>query len=246
MRTLLTAALAVVLVPAARGQDAAKEVIEKAIQAHGGAALDKYPAGRSKSKGSIVLLNTEFPFTNERVYQMPGKYRSTFEVTSANVTRSVTYVANGDKVAAFAGGLAQELNKPQVEELKTALYAQNLTRLTPLLKDKQYKLAPADGIVVDGRPTVGVTVSSEGHKDVRLYFDRETNLLAAVERSGFDAQGKPADNTEIYSGYRETNGLKYPTKVVIKQNGKRYLESETLDFKPLERVDPKEFRLNPS
>src|SRR5205823_4376596 len=137
-------------------------------------------------------------------------------------------------------------HKPQVEEVRTALYVQNLTRLTPLLKDKQYKLAPADGIMIEGQPTVGVTVSAEGRKDVRLYFDRQTNLLAAVERAGFDAQGKPAEHTEFYSGYREANGLKYPTRTAVKQNGKRYLESETVEFKPLEKVDPREFQFNPS
>ena len=35
-------------------------------------------------------------------------------------------------------------------------------------------------------------------------------------------------------------------KTVIRQNGKRYLESETLEFRPLERVDPKEFSNTPS
>lgn len=247
MRTLLTAALAVALASAARGQDAARETVEKAIEAHGGAAtLDKYPAGRSRSKGKIVLANTEYPFTNVVVYQMPGKVRSTFEVVSDNVSRPVTYVANGDKLAAFAGGLAQDLPKPQIEELKTALYVQNLTRLTPLLKDKQYKLAPADGITIDGKPTVGVAVSADGQKDVKLYFDRETHLLTAVERTGFDALGRPADHTEVYSDYREANGLKYPARTVIKQNGKRYLESETVEFKPLERVESREFRPSPS
>jgi hypothetical protein len=80
---------------------------------------------------------------------------------------------------------------------------------------------------------------------VRLYFDRKTNLLVAVERPGFDALGKPVEHLESYSGYREANGLKYPTKTLVKQNGKRYLESETFEFKPLDKVDAKEFQLTP-
>jgi hypothetical protein len=245
MRTLLAVAVTVTLIPAARGQDAARALIEKAIQAHGGPALDKYPAGRAKVKGTIVLRGSEAPFVMERVFQMPGKLKITFEYTSQNVPRAVTEIANGNAVVAYAGGLAQELPKNQVQELHTALYVGNLARLTPLLKDKKYKLALAEDKTFEGKPAVGVIVSAEGSKDVRLYFDRQTNLLLAIERMGFDEQGKPAEHLDLFSDYREANGLKYPTRTLVKQNGKRYLESETTEFKPLERVDSREFQINP-
>jgi hypothetical protein len=146
----------------------------------------------------------------------------------------------------FVGGLAQQVPPAQAEEMKVALYVQNVTRLTPLLKDSRFKLAAAGEKAIDGRPTAGVRVSSNGQKDVRLYFDRGTGLLAAVERPGFDAQGKPTDQLEVYSDYRETGGLKRSGKTVILQNGKPYIESETVEFQPLEQVDPKEFTANPS
>jgi hypothetical protein len=245
MRNLIAVVLTVAVIAPVRGQDAPRAVIEKAVKAHGGAALDKYAAGKSKAKGTVVIQGTEFPFTSELTYQMPGKARSTFEIVTMNVRRTVTYVASGDKIAAFAGGLAQEMPPSQAEELRAALYAQNLTRLTPLLNDKRYRLAAASEKTFDGKSAVGVIVSAEGHKDVRLYFDATTHLLAALERPGFDALGKPAEHAEMYGGYRDANGLKYPAKTLVKQNGKRYLESETVEFKPLEKVDPKEFQLTP-
>src|SRR5207248_11117197 len=107
-------------------------------------------------------------------------------------------------------------------------------------------LASTGSKTIEGHGLVGVTVSADGQKDVRLYFDPQTHLLGAVERPGFDDQGKPADHLEVYSDYREANGLKFPTKTTIKQNGKRYVESETTEFKPLERADPREFQVNPS
>src|SRR4051812_30275212 len=113
MRIPVALALSVALTSSAAAQDDPKAVIEKAIQAHGGAALDKYPAGRSKAKGTVVIQSTDFPFTSETVYQIPGKAKSTFEVTTANVRRSVTYVASGGRVAAYAGGLAQEMPPSQ-------------------------------------------------------------------------------------------------------------------------------------
>jgi hypothetical protein len=247
MRTTVSLTVALLLVTTARADDQARGIIEKAIEAHGGATvLDKYPAGVAKSKGTIALKGTDYPFTLERVFFAPNKLRITSEVVIMNIHRPVTCAVVGNSVTAVAGGLAQELPKPQVEELRTALYVQNVIRLTPLLKDKPFKLSAAGEKKIEGQSAIGVTVSSEGHKDVRLYFDKQTNLLVAVERSGFDDGGKPVEHTEIYGSYREANGLKYPTKTLVKQNGKRYLESETIEFKPLEKVESREFQIIPS
>jgi hypothetical protein len=247
MRTLLPLTLAFALAPAARAQDDARTIIEKAIQAHGGAAaLDKYVAGRSKAKGKIVFRNTEYPYTAQTVFHLPDRIKVASEITAPGLRRNTVQILNGGKTAMFADGLAQHLAPAQADEMKVALYVQNVTRLTPLLKDGRFKLAAAGEKAIDGRPTTGVRVSSDGQKDVRLYFDRGTGLLAAVERPGFDAQGKPTDQLEVYSDYRETGGLKHPGKTVILQSGKSYIESETVEFQPLEKVDPKEFTANPS
>ena len=245
MRIFFAVSLAVVLVPNARAQDATRALIEKAIQAHGGAALDKYPAGRAKGKGTIILKGKEYQFAMERVFQTPGKLRITYEVAIMGISRPVTYAVVNNSVSAVAGGLPQELPKSQVEELRFAVYVQNVARLTPLLKDKKFRLAPAPDKTFEGKPAVGVIVSSEGMKDVRLYFDRQTNLLLAIERMGFDDQGKPAEDVDLFSDYREANGLKYPTKTLVNQNGKRYLENETTEFKPLQKVDSREFQIIP-
>jgi len=114
------------------------------------------------------------------------------------------------------------------------------------LKDTKYRLAAAGEKSIDGQSAIGVAVTSDGHKEVRMYFDKKSGLLIAIERVGHNAQGKAVDQSESYSGYREANGLKYPTKTLVKQGGKKYLESEVTEFKPLEKVDPKEFSVNPS
>jgi len=245
MRSLIAVAIVIAISAPARAEDPVRDLVEKAIQAHGGPALDKYPAGRAKAKGSIVLQGTEYPFTLERIYQLPGKLRITSEVEIQKIRRPVTCIVSGNAVAAIAGGLAQELPKSQVAELRTAVYVQNLIRLTPLVKDKKFRLASAGEKEFDKHPSAGITVSSDGQKDVRLYFDKDTNLLAAVERPGFDDRGRPVEHAETYSSYREASGLKFPAKALIKQNGKRYVESETTEFTPLPKVDPREFQIVP-
>jgi hypothetical protein len=246
MRTLMTLGLAFVLTAAARGDDAVRDLVEQAISAHGGAGIiDKYPAGRAKVKGMVVLQGAEYPFLLERVFQTPGKLRITSEVEIQRIKRPVTYIVNGTAVGENAGGLPQEMPKSQAAELRTAAYVLNLIRLTPLLKDKKLTMTSAGEKEIDKRSVIGVSVSSDGHKEIRLYFDKETHLLAALERSGFDDRGRTVEHVEIYSNYREAAGLKYPTKTLIKQGGKRYVESETTEFTPLAKVDPREFQIGP-
>ena len=96
-------------------------------------------------------------------------------------------------------------------------------------------------VVAKARGAAGFRMIERARRDgIPVVHDRE--LAAAL--SSRHALGKPVEHTEVYSAYREANGLKYPTKTLVKQNGKRYLESETAEFKPLEKVDPREFALS--
>jgi hypothetical protein len=230
----------------ALAQDDPKAVIEKGIQARGGAAvLDKYIAGRVAVKGTIRLQDADYPYASQSVYEMPDRIRITAEVTAKGQRNTVTQVFSGGRVSMFVGGLAQQVPTGQVEETKAAMYVQNLARLTPLVKDSRYKLTALGEKAIEGKPVVGVKVSSDGARDVSLYFDKDSGLLVLIERPGFDAAGKPVEQQEYYSNFRDANGLRYPTKTVIRQNDKRYLESETTEFKPLERVDAREFNHTP-
>ena len=79
-RLTIAFALTIVSLPApARPRDDAMAVIEKAVQAFGGATvLDKYPAGRVQKKGIIVLQGAEVPYSSQGVYQLPDNVRIGF------------------------------------------------------------------------------------------------------------------------------------------------------------------------
>jgi hypothetical protein len=244
VRYALALASVLSLAAAASAQDEAKAVIDKAITAHGGAdKLDKFLAGRVQSKGSIALQGAEMPFTSSVIYQLPDKVRTTLEFVTAAGPRSITQVLNGDKVAVMVGGIPQEARPAQADEMKQAAHARNVGRLTPLLKGDRFKLADAGEKEIAGKTAVGVKVTAEGAREVRLYFDKATDLLLALERQGFDAAGKPTEQREIFSDYREADGMKYPARTAVLQNGQRYIVTEVLSFKPLTKVDSREFTI---
>jgi hypothetical protein len=227
-------------------QTDARKVIEEAAAAHGGLEnLAKHPAARIKVKGTYLVQGQPVPYAGQSVYFMPDRVRSTVELTIKNVPRTVEQIQNGERSAMIVGGLTQHVTESQAQELKMSLYCQNLARFVPLLKEPKYTLTPASDKLIDDKRAFGVRVSSAGHKDVTLYFDAESHLLVMMERPGFDANGLKAEQQEFYSDFRSAGGIKYAGKTKAVQNGKVILESEVIDFQPLERVDAKEFALPP-
>jgi hypothetical protein len=111
------------------------------------------------------------------------------------------------------------------------------------LKDRRFNLTSVGRKPIDGKPAEGVRVSAAGQKDVVLYFDDASHLLVMVDRPGFDANGAKVQQQEYYTDYRSANGLKYSAKNRVVQNGKPVLQSEVIEFTPLERVDSKEFAI---
>src|SRR5688500_6290336 len=96
--------LAVALLAFAPGLRAAahdpKDIIAKAITAHGGAEfLDKHLAARAQNKGKITVPGLgEAEFTQEIAYMLPDKFRDNLELNIAGQKLSVVTVANGKKI----------------------------------------------------------------------------------------------------------------------------------------------------
>jgi len=110
------------------------------------------------------------------------------------------------------------------------------------LKDKAVNLSTLGEIKVDDRPALGVRVSSKGHRDINLYFDKETHLLVKSEmRVKVEATGMEANQETFYGGHKEVGGIKEPMKFVIKRDGKPYLNAEVEEVRRGEKVDDSVF-----
>jgi len=84
---------------------------------------------------------------------------------------------------------------------------------------------------VDGKAVEGIAVSDPARKlVVKLYVDAKTKLLVKKVYTGV-LMGPPAETEEIYSDYREVEGMKVPFKVVFNQGGKKRAEQTTTEMK---------------
>jgi hypothetical protein len=235
----LVVAVALVVAGLSRADDRseAMALIDKAIKAAGGEAkLAKFNAQTWTEKGTYYGMGNGLPYTGHYAIQRPDKF-------SMEIEGVFKIVLNGDKGWIKSGdGATMDMTKEQLAEQKEEQYTGWVASLLPL-KDKGYTLAPLAEIKVDSRPAVGVKVAHEGHRDVKLYFDKETALLAKSEQTAKDLEqgGKEVNQEAFYSNYKEVEGAQIPMKIVIKRDGKLFVEAENLDVKPAGKLDDKVF-----
>jgi outer membrane lipoprotein-sorting protein len=240
----LTAALTVLAAAgAARADDKSdsKAVIAKAIKAVGGEAkLAKSKAETFKGKGKFYGMGDGIDYTGEWSIQAPDKARVEIKANDFTFVR----VVNGDKVWTKLGDNAQEVDdKDQVKEAKENMYADGVASLRPLVKEKGFEFAALGEVKVGDKPAVGVRVSHKGHRDVNLFFDKESGLLLKSETVIKDEMdgGKEKTQETLYGNYKEFGGVKHPTKVTINRDGSKYITLEISELEPKDKIDDKVF-----
>ena len=214
----------------------ARVIIDRAIMAQGGAAkLSKLSAHSWSEKGTYYGQGKGQPYTGKFAVQLPSQFRMEIEGL-------FTIVVDGDKGWVKAGGETKEMTKEQLTAQKENMYGGWVTTLLPL-QDKAFTLTPLAEIKIDNRPAVGVKVAHKDHGDVTLYFDKGTGLPAKSVQSGRseEQQGKRVQHERYYADFREIKGIKIPMKIVLKQDGKIFVESEMVDVQLAEKLDAKVF-----
>ena len=223
-------------------EDTPRQIIEKAIKATGGAKnLAKLKVSRSKFKGTLETQGITANITGETLVQLPGQMKLVINAEVQNQNFTINYVLNGGKGWLDVAGNTMELKGAELEDEKEGLYAEQARNLLPLLQDKAYRLTPLGDLKVEGRDTVGIKVSSPGHKDINLYFDKKTGLLAKDERRALDENKQEVTEEAFYSSYREVDGVQVPGKLVVHQDGNKLFEVEVTDYAFPGHIDETEF-----
>jgi hypothetical protein len=226
----------------AADQGETKAIVDKALKARGGEAkLAKLKAASWKSKGTAVYNGEDIPFTADWTLEGARKNRIDADAESNSETIKVVIVLNGDKGWFDLAGNVDELNDDRLKEEQERAYVEWLTTLLPL-KDKSLKLSPLGESKVADRDAVGISVSSKGHRDVSLYFDKAKGRLLKSETRVKDVdQGAELTQVVLYSDFKESDGVTHPTKLSYKRDGNRYIEMEISDFKLEEKAEGKLF-----
>jgi hypothetical protein len=225
--------------------DTPKDVIIKAIKAHGGEdVLEKNKAGTSKGKGKITLpMVGEVDFTQESAHMLPDKFKESIELSIMGQNISIVTLVNGEKASLIVNGKAMDLPDVVKQALKGAGHGIKVGRLVPLIKEKHYELSLIGEEKVEGKPTIGIRVTAKDQKDINLYFDKESNLLTKVETRSIDPNTQKEINEEriILEYKKNKDGIQVPKKLLVKHDGEKFLEIEMSEVELHEKLDESEF-----
>jgi hypothetical protein len=248
MRKLLSPVGLVVLLlgATAAGQETPRAIIEKAIEAHGGKErLVRIRADRVKLKGVLFDNKRGTPFVAETIVQLPAQFKNVVEMTTDR-KYTVVQILNGDKAYVTINGQPQPVEEAALTDMRETLQLDRAVRLVPLLTDKTFDLASVEEIKVNDRPAVGVKVTVKGHKELKLYFDKETGLLAKTEhvvlvKDNKEGKYKEVRQEEYYSDFKDLGGFKRPVKMLVLREGVKLVEAELIDVKYPDKIDDSEF-----
>ncbi len=240
MRTavvLWVVALLVLAGPARGSEKEAKEILERAIKAHGGtSALTRAAQVKRTDTGSIWVGGRKLSLTVQVIRSLPDKLRLTIGVGSG--VKSVL-VMDGEKGWYSDGGPAVPLMAPKMKELREETYVFYATTLVPLTKEG-YTLSTLPRTKVDGEAAVGIKVARKGYLDLRLYFLQRNGLLVRVEREATLAGVKVAKESR-YSTFKSFDGVKLPTRETEYVNGNKSTEITISDVSFPAKLDAKTF-----
>jgi outer membrane lipoprotein-sorting protein len=241
MRRIVCLAVALALTGVVRADDQAdlQKVIDKAIKATGEEKFTKYKGVTFKMKGKFYGMGEGIDYTGDVVVQYPDKTRVKIEAGTGDMKFVFMKVLNGDKLYIKLGDNVQEVDdKEQIAEAKEEMYRDRLASLVPL-KEKGFTLAALGEVKVEGKPAIGIRVSSKGHRDLNMFFDKDSGLLVKTESTVKDPMtgGKEETQEELYSDYKDIGGAKFASKLVINRDGKKYIDAEVSDVEPKEKLD---------
>jgi hypothetical protein len=242
VRKLLAALLFVGAAARASAGDDPRAVIAKAIAAQGGESkLAAVRAGRSTLRGTLFDGNRQIAFTSEQSFQLPGQIKIALTLKTAPKTTTIIEVINGDEGWISIDGQVKEVDSVSLARARQLLYLSRITRLTPLLRDKEFELTGSGESRINDRPAACVKVASKGQKDVGLYFDKETGLLVKLEYPTTNNQDRGVTQEDILSDYAEFGGVKLPKKNVSFQDGMKLVDVEIVDAKFPDSIPSGEF-----
>jgi hypothetical protein len=111
-----------------------------------------------------------------------------------------------------------------------------------MLGDKDIELSIIGDDMVGDTAVVGVRVSSKGHKDVSLYFDKKTHLLKKSIGRMLDFESHAeVEQERIVDEYKEVDGMMRPARMTLNKDGKKFVEIELTEVRSVDKLDDDTF-----
>jgi predicted aspartyl protease len=196
-------ALILVISPATAQDQAALDLVNKAIAAHGGADAIATQEDSGTAEGKIVSY---FPARNEarfKACKRGGDTRLDIEIAGLKMTLVVTgdggWMERAGQVADLPELVKKQMAQSDAHTMKVLLLAG---------KPETEARSIGEWALPDGREAPGVEIRAADRATTKFYFDPETHLIAKVEFNGENFSTGAMSKFESYpSDYRDVGGI---------------------------------------
>lgn len=216
-------------IPEASDTDIAKarEILEASVQAHGG--LNKLAAVKNFVLESNNTLNTpggqmELQVTITFLY--PDKYRQ--DVNTPQGTISMIY--DGEEAYATSVMGTQPLPPEITTAIKDAVFRDPIHLLVHLSQNESAQIQFAGSEEVDGTQASILMTEQPSGEMLKIYISDETKYIVKLVYRETE-QGVTLNKENIYSDYREKDGLMIPYSFVQNIEGNPYIDSRSTSVK---------------
>jgi hypothetical protein len=229
--------------PSSAGDD--KEVaavIEKAIKAHFPKGFDATKeAVRIKSKGTLQTMGLKVEYTSV-ASMYAGKFMEAMYMDVMGKKVNVISGFNGKEGWVKAGDKDVKVTDDMLPEFKEAAFVASHVWQLIFTKDKAVKYALSGEVQVKGKPALGMVISREGKKDIKVFFDKNSGLIVKAETRKRDPMsGKETTEERFITEYQDLDGRKVAKKFELLHDGKEFLKAEVTDVQFLDKLDASEF-----
>jgi hypothetical protein len=221
-----------------------KAILDKAMKALGGEAkLAKIEAYSIKSKGTITFNGNDNEFTSAATVKGLDQIHSQFEGDFGGNKFMAVMVMNGDKGWRKFGDNTMDLDSNSIANEKRSLYLQVVPALIVPLKSKGFKVETAGDEQIAGKPAAVLKVTAPDEKDFTLSFDKTSGLPVKLVAKVQGFQGDEFTQETTFSEFTDFDGIKRAKKVESKRDGEPFIKTELIEFKVIDKVDPKTFAM---
>jgi len=230
----------------ATADDDGRTILDKAITAHGGKdKLNQTKIEVLTIRGSIAVPRLGMlPFTGETYAQLPNQFKNVVRAEFQGNAILMVTVLDGAEARITVNGEAQPVDPRVLEEMKEARFAENALTLTPLLGDTAFKLTVLKEQEIKGRPAVGILVQAAGHKDYRMFFDKERGVLVKTERLALNDKMQEVRQESYWLSYQLTGGINRARRFCVYQDGRLHCQGEITEVRNPDRLPPDTFTTN--
>jgi hypothetical protein len=230
--------LLVCVAPVAADDREALKVLDHAIKALGGDKLAQVDAVSWKGKTKVTAEGVDAEMQDE--FQTTGSERMRWklDISFMGMTKSGLIVMDADKGWANHDNktedMPKEVNAMFRDDLRLLRLAQ---QLTPLRDAKKYQLAHLGEIKIDGKLAVGIKIVEKDRPEIDMYFDKETGVPLRAECRVKEPNDMEKTHALYFSGYKEFDGVKHFTKMILKRDDKATFDMDLSDIKREAKLD---------